>query len=176
MKKYFPDIVPKLAIISTEHPSVWHDFIFLARQEQSVFFPENYYAMLFDKKDGTILFLDSEWDGNIQFAPQKNIIDMNTAMNIWQNANPIILGYVGMPIDTKDGVSQNKQKLLLAYCYEFNDINAIDAATGKLVRNVRQTVNSDDLGADTITDKEMKTLSELSIYNTILYVILHRLV
>ncbi len=162
LKKYFPDHVEKVALYKEEGYRAWKGFALLERQEQSVACPENYYAMKFDKADGTLIQFESAWDEDMQFDSQEGIIDMDAALESWQKAHPVVLGYEAM-VDASQ--IRYTEKLLLAYQYDKDSgrVYGVDAKSGKALRQSyaeEDQITYTDVAAD---DKEIMALADLGI-------------
>ncbi len=162
MKKYFPDVAENLAPApSGSNRYTYQDFTVLERQEQSIPFPENYYAMIFSGKDGSILFFTSKWDKDIQFETPENIVDLDTAIKTWQNTKSVLLEYTSITEDW------DEKRLALAYRYKTDTIYFIDAATGKVIQPYPDDDTDDDSAGVytdiTAADQEIMTLTELGI-------------
>lgn len=146
---YYPDHSDHLALYDTIDdtgegaPSYTFTF---ARQENGIFFPEDFYRLGIDAADGSVSGLDFQFHEGVTFQSPEGIVDADTALGAWAKTRDVSLGYLLVPRPLQEKVPAEARLmqmglthfygLELGYTLELREGSwiGVDAKTGEALQ------------------------------------------
>ncbi len=131
----------------------------LVRQQEGVPFPQNRFTLAFDAQ-GRLTDFSYIWQDDLAFADTQDVVTPEAALDAWQQARPVELGYAAVP--TED--SQMDQ-LMLVYQFSNDGTRAygVDAKTGEVLRYGSDQQPAIAYSDVTAADTEILALAQLGI-------------
>lgn len=146
-----------------------------ARQENGIFFPANVYEVSIDAADGSVYGLSATWDEDVTFQDPKGAVFAEDALRTWAGTYETVLAYRNVPrkLSKSDPVQAKLLEQGTEYSYGLRltygleregSYEGVDAMTGKLVQNARETSREPLVYADLAGSSAKADVEKLAKY------------